>query len=303
MEPRQIVIRSKDFHPELLAELKYLGATILNSTPSMLWIAQDKIEPSWADCVWRDVRGLRIESITDGRKKLKAISKSWRYHGDLFHRRGALIADPFLKKQHETLAFPVTIPDSAVPVFTMAATDLIYYSHEVQRPTVDGQIAFLENKTQPPSRAYLKLWEALTILGEWPKRGEQVVDLGSSPGSWSWALAQLQAQILSIDRSELAPAVMKSRNVEFKRGDAFSFQPTPMDWVFSDVICFPEKLYTYVQTWIQSGHCQKFVCNVKFTGDVDPKMVDRFRKIPHSRVLHLLNGKKEVTWICHPKIP
>ena len=304
MIPRQIVIRSKEYQKELLEELKCLRATVLNSTPSTLWVQEDKFEPAWADCVWRNVKSLQFESITDAQKKLKVISKQWRYYGDLFNRRGALIAEKLSSvKKAENFCFPGVLPLASVPAFTLADPHLILYSHEVTRPTVDGVIPFQENKQIPPSRAYLKLWEALTILGEWPKKGDWVLDLGSSPGSWSWALSELHAHVLSIDRSALNEKIVRNKNIEFKRGDAFSFKPVKMDWVFSDVICFPDKLLEYVQTWIRSGYCNQFVCNVKLTGEVDPFMIEQFKKLPHSRVLHLLNGKKELTWLCHPKLP
>ncbi len=308
MIPRQIAILPKEFQKELQNELqnelKYHRAKVLHSTSSTLWIEEDDgFEPAWADCVWRDVKGIEFDSITDAQKKLRAISPRWRYYGDLLNRRGALIAEKLtFKKKQEAFQFPGTVPLASLPVFTLADQNLILYSNSVSRPTLDGRIPFQENRDTPPSRAYLKLWEALTILGEWPKPGESVVDLGSSPGSWTWALSELKANVLSLDRADLDEKVMRNRTIEFRRGDAFSFKPTPMDWVFSDVICFPEKLLEYVQTWLDSRHCERFVCNIKITGEADPALIEKFQKLPHSRVLHVLNGKHELTWIRHPKI-
>ncbi len=301
--PRQILIRPKEFQKELLDELRYHQAQVIYSTDETHWLQEDRFEPAWADCVWRDVKGLEFDSITDAQKKLRAISPRWRYFGDLFHRRGALIAEGVVsKKKQQPFRFPSLPPSASDPVFTLADEHWILYSQSVSRPTMNGLIPFEENKDVPPSRAYLKLWEALTILGEWPQPGERVVDLGSSPGSWSWALAELNARVVSLDRTELSPKVMRSTNIEFRRGDAFSFQPTPMDWVFSDVICYPEKLFDYVHSWLESGHCQKFVCNIKLRGESDPVLIERFQTLPQSRVLHTLHGKHELTWIHHPRL-
>ncbi|MGK5084993.1 SAM-dependent methyltransferase [Bdellovibrionota bacterium FG-1] len=303
MNPRQLCIIAKDHKDELLQELAYLGVTRLYATDLTIGVQEDDVEPAWAQSVWRKVQSIKIESIGDAQRKLKEISKSWRYHGDLFNRRGALIADGLnLAKASRPFRFPSRGEKSPPPVFTLAEPDLILYSQEIRRPTYDGNVSFIENKGIPPSRAYLKLWEALTVLGDWPRANDTVVDLGSSPGSWSWALAELGANVLSIDRSELSDQLRKYKNIEFTAGDAFSFVPRKMDWVFSDVICYPEKLYEYMRTWTESGYCQKFVCSVKFAGNPDYRMIDQFRKLPHSRVLHLCHNKNEVTWICHPKI-
>lgn len=305
MQPRQLVLISPEYAKELATELPFLGLKPLYSTPTQYGLAEDAIEPAWAQCVWRDVRMIEVSSITDAQAKLKALSSSWWYHGDLLHRRGALIAEKLnIVPQPEFYKFPPSREKKpAPPSFTMAESGLIYYSHSVQRATPDGLMTFKENRATPPSRAYLKLWEALTVLGDWPRKGESVVDLGACPGSWSWALAVLSTQVLSIDRAPLDPSLARYENIRFQVGDAFSLRPQKMDWVFSDVICFPEKLLEYVSEWQDSGLCDKFVCSVKFHGRPDPRLIDEFRRRPHSRIIHLRHNKNELTWISHPKIP
>lgn len=303
MNPGQLCIIAKEFKKELLEELSFLGLTKLYATDLTLGVQEDQVEPAWAQSVWRDVQTIEIDSIGDAQRKLKAISPLWRYHGDQFNRRGALIAEGLnLGKPARPYRFPSRGEKDPPPVFTMAESGLIYYSRKIRRPSYDGKVSFFEDKITAPSRAYLKLWEALTIIGDWPRKEDHVVDLGSSPGSWSWALAELGAHVLSIDRSPLSDQLRKYKNIEFTKGDAFSFEPRKMDWVFSDVICFPDKLYEYIRRWIDSGHCGKFVCSVKFTGSPDYRIIDQFRKLPHSRILHLSHNKNEVTWMSHPKL-
>lgn len=301
INPKQLAFCSPDHHTDLLDELKLLKMKVIHQDTTTCWIQNDLAEPVWAQAVWRDLQTLEIESIADAQRKLKTIAPIWRYHGGHFHRRGSLIAQKLnIFPENKEWAFPPNNSINPPPAFTMANPNLIFYSHQVSRPSLNGEIAFQENKTEPPSRAYLKIWEALTILGDWPKPNDRVVDLGSAPGSWTWALSQLGASVLSIDRAKLKLPQESLRNVTYQSGDAFSFKPEKMDWVFSDVICFPEKLFQYVSEWIQSGQCQKFVCSIKFTGKPDLGIIHRFRKLPNSRVLHLSHNKNEVTWIGHP---
>jgi 23S rRNA (cytidine2498-2'-O)-methyltransferase len=300
--PKQLAFIAPDFKSELKDELEFLKMNLLKETDRVLWVENDRVEPVWAQGVWRDVQALEITSITDAQTKLKAISPTWRYHGDLFHRRGELIAEGLdTVLETEQYHFTRGVVKKMPPAFTLVEPNLVFWTRSVSRPSLTGAMSFKENKN-PPSRAYLKLWEALTLLGDWPNKTSQVVDLGSSPGSWTWALAKLGAQVLSIDRSKLDPLLDAFTNVEFRTGDAFSLAPEKKDWVFSDVICYPDKLLEYMKGWLDSGHCSKFVCSVKFAGKPDYDVIQQFRALPHSRVLHLTHNKNEVTWMRHPKI-
>ena len=50
-----------------------------------------------------------------------------------------------------------------------------------------------------PSRAFAKLTEALARLGHWMGPGERCVDLGASPGGWSFVALGKGAQVIAVD--------------------------------------------------------------------------------------------------------
>jgi 23S rRNA (cytidine2498-2'-O)-methyltransferase len=163
----------------------------------------------------------------------------------------------------------------------------------------NGEVHFLEDHTRPPSRAYLKLWEALTIAGQRPGPGDLCLDLGSSPGGWTWVLARLGARVISVDKAPLAPAVARMRGVEYRAESAFALDPValgPIDWLFSDVVCYPARLLALVERWLSRGACRRFVCTVKFQGATDHETAARFAAIPGSALRHLVHNKHELTW-------
>ena len=127
--------------------------------------------------------------------------------------------------------------------------------------------------------------------------------MGGSPGGWAWVIQKCGANVLSIDRAPLDPAVTRLRGVTFQKRDAFTLLPdefraqgTQIDWLFSDLICYPEKLYEWVMHWVESGICKNFICTLKFKGEADLAIVDKFAAIPDSRVRHLFHNKNELTW-------
>src|SRR5262249_3767361 len=119
----------------------------------------------------------------------------------------------------------------------------------------------------PPSRAYRKLEEAFAWMGAAPRAGETCVDLGAAPGSWTYAAARRGARVLAVDRAPLAPAVAGLRGVTTVAGNAFTYAPpAPVDWLFSDIVCEPERAIALAGDWLAAERCRNLVVTVKFKG-------------------------------------
>jgi 23S rRNA (cytidine2498-2'-O)-methyltransferase len=141
------------------------------------------------------------------------------------------------------------------------------------------------------------LWEALTLLGEWPAPGEVCFDLGAAPGGWTWVLAGLGADVVAVDKAELDPAVAAMPGVSVRRESAFGIAPVDADWMFSDVIAYPARLLGLVQAWIDAGRVRRIVCTLKFQGATDHAAAEAFAAIQGGRVLHLFCNKHELTFL------
>jgi tRNA(Ser,Leu) C12 N-acetylase TAN1 len=70
---------------------------------------------------------------------------------------------------------------------------------------------------RPLNRAEWKLKEALTAFAIDLPAGARVLDLGSAPGGWAKALAELGAQVVAVDPADLDPAVEALPNVQHLR--------------------------------------------------------------------------------------
>jgi 23S rRNA (cytidine2498-2'-O)-methyltransferase len=130
-------------------------------------------------------------------------------------------------------------------------------------PFPRGEVPAASDKAAP-SRAFAKLVEAEARLGHGIRAGESCVDLGASPGSWTYVAANRGAQVVAVDRSELRADLMQDRRVQFQPGDAFSFQPRhPVDWLLCDVIAPAERTAGLLLEWLKRGWCRKFIVTLK----------------------------------------
>ncbi|MDR3303118.1 MAG: hypothetical protein LBS86_01760 [Treponema sp.] len=257
----------------------------------------------WAHNVWLEPFRLEFSSIKNAAAALRAIQRNWCPTFFTCFRRGELIQNELPPLSHKPRAFPWQLPDAPIGAWTLLDEHTLIASARCSSPFPGGGITFEEDKNEPPSRAYLKLWEALTVLRARPRAGERCLDAGASPGGWTWALARMGADILAIDRAPLAERIARMPGVRFMRHDAFTVKPEDIgaiDWLFCDVICYPPRLYEWVEKWLGSGLCRNFVCTIKMQGTIGGESCDalrRFAAIPDSRVLHLHHNKHELTWM------
>ena len=266
-------------------------------------------EPYWASTVMKNPFLLEFDSIKAAASALKAVQRNWAPYQFQLFRRGALIQEnlPYINLKPRT--FPLEIPKSPVGLYTLTGEHKLIASADTSSPLPAGRISFVEDHENPPSRAYLKIQESLSLAHYFfgvplPSENQRCFEAGACPGGWTWVLAGLGTEVLAVDRAELSSELMKNPLVTFRAHDAFTLKPNELgsfDWVFSDVICYPERLLSWVRTWLESGKTKNMICTIKMQGEIDWKIVEEFAKIPHSRVLHLNYNKHELTWIhCEP---
>ena len=295
-EIRSAYLGSEEYMEPLKNELDGIigihDQLILSSAPT--------IKSLWSINTWQNPTILTIDSINDGAKKLKATQRNWCLYSYQFHRRAKLIQEKLPHISAKPLRFPCSLPTSPIGSWTLLTQNQILASSKCSSLFQNGEILFEEDNEGPPSRAYLKLYESLTKIEKFPQPGEFCIDAGGSPGGWAWAIQKLGARVLSVDRSPLDLKIASLPNVEYHKGDVFAIKPSDfdkVDWLFSDVICYPEKLFEWISIWVDSKKCKNFICTIKFQGVPDYGFARKFLEIKGSQVVHLYHNKHELTFI------
>jgi len=287
--------------PGLLPELvRELGHAVTAVRDPLVTTAAPPQAAAFAANVWLDARWINAASIGQAANKLREIQRNWQLVPSGQYRRAALVAAKLPKVAAKPLVFGEPLPTAPLGAFTLWEDNLLLASPRTSEPVPDGVYRFAEDRTGPPSRAYLKLWELFTRLGVQPQPGELCLDMGGCPGGWAWVLAQLGARVFCVDKAPLAPSVDRHPLVTACLGSAFGLDPRHVgaaDWLFSDVICYPDRLYAWLARWLELGECRRFVMTVKLQGETDFTLLDRFRTIPGSRLLHLSHNKHELTFV------
>lgn len=261
--------------------------------------------PYWARSAMLKPRILDFESIGEAANSLKNIQRNWAPYQYQYFRRANLIQEKLPYINLKPRVFPVKIPAKPIGLYTLISEKQMIFSAETSSFLPAGKITFLEDHENPPSRAYLKIQESLAMANllngtEFPKPGEHCFEAGACPGGWTWVLVGLGASVHAVDRAELSPELMENPLVKFQAHDAFTLKPQDVgfcDWVFSDVICYPERLLKWVNEWLESGLCRNMICTIKMQGEPDWNIIKQFSEIPGSRIVHLNYNKHELTWI------
>jgi 23S rRNA (cytidine2498-2'-O)-methyltransferase len=121
-----------------------------------------------------------------------------------------------------------------------------------------------------PSRSTLKLEEAfLVFLTEEQRKkslrpGLSAVDLGASPGGWTWQFVSRGIRVSAVDNGNMDQRLLDSGLVHHVRGDGFTFTPKkPVDWMVCDIVEQPSRIARLCAQWIGRKWCRFSVFNLK----------------------------------------
>jgi 23S rRNA (cytidine2498-2'-O)-methyltransferase len=293
-------LAAEGFADQLQEELQRAGTAVVHRHERLFVCAGAAVASAWAANVWHDCQELPVDSIGSAARTLRDIQRNWAMYAPLHHRRAALIQERLPHVSAKPVAFPAQAPSAPLGSWTLLSPDRLLVAAHCSSPFANGEVAFVEDRTGPPNRAYLKLWEALVRLGRWPGPGERCLDLGASPGGWTWVLARLGAAVVAVDKAPLDPKVAAMTGVSWRGESAFALEPASVgavDWLFSDIVCYPARLLRLVETWRSSGLVRNFVCTLKFQGETDHDAAAAFAAIPGAQVLHLHHNKHELTFL------
>jgi 23S rRNA (cytidine2498-2'-O)-methyltransferase len=166
-----------------------------------------------------------------------------------------------------------------------------------------------------PSRSTLKLAEALAwFLGEEAaakrlRAGMTAVDLGASPGGWTWQLVRRGLMVTAVDNGPMDAALLETGQVKHRREDGFRFRPAePVDWMVCDMIESPSRVCALAARWIGEGWCRETIFNLKLpmkkrweeVQRAQATIAEALQGTPHRlRLKHLYHDREEVTaWLA-----
>jgi 23S rRNA (cytidine2498-2'-O)-methyltransferase len=172
-------------------------------------------------------------------------------------------------------------------------------------------IARLRMPSAAPSRSTLKLAEALLEFFDDRERerlfapGSTAVDLGASPGGWTWQLVQRHMQVIAVDNGAIDPALLESGQVKHRHEDGFHFRPAePVDWMVCDMVESPSRIARLAAKWIAQGWCRETLFNLKLPMKKRWEEVERCRALVdeilggggyYLRIKQLYHDREEVT--------
>jgi 23S rRNA (cytidine2498-2'-O)-methyltransferase len=285
-----------EFLEELRAELDEQGEV----HHDLLLSTNKTTKACFAQDIWLEPQKVSFESISEAVKILKNAGKFWYLHPLSHVRRSRLIEQQLRQYKALNSSFPISTQVPSIGVFSLLDNNTLVFSAKRFKKWPDGQCFFIEDKVNPPNRAYLKLWEALTLLNKYPKEGDSVLDLGASPGGWTYVMQSLGGLVTSVDKAPLDPKIANLPGVTCLQQSAFALDPEQCDkvydWVLSDVACYPERAYELIMKWIKFKKAKQLIFTIKLQGETDLEVIKTFQSIPNSFITNMFYNKHEATF-------
>ena len=126
------------------------------------------------------------------------------------------------------------------------------------------------------------------------------MDLGASPGGWTYVMQSLGTTVTAVDKAPLDPKIANLAGVNSLMQSAFALDPNELDhvydWVLSDIACYPERAYALVMKWITSGKAKQIIFTIKLQGETQLDTLKLFQAIPNACIINLFYNKHEATF-------
>ncbi len=175
-------------------------------------------------------------------------------------------------RAHKLLTFQESTRRPVIHVFFIApgCCYVGYSLHNNNSPFYMG-IPRLKLSVDAPSRSTLKLEEAFHLfipIDEWDQRlasGMHAVDLGASPGGWTYQLVQRSMMVHAVDNATMAKSLMDTGQVKHHQIDGFKFKPWQRNiyWLVCDMVEKPSRVAQLVTEWLVKGWCREAIFNLK----------------------------------------
>lgn len=286
--------------PEFISELCKELDEIADIKEDLVFSYVKKLPVCFALDIWLEPQIVTFQSISEAAKILRQVGKFWYLHPLCHLGRSRLIEEQLKTYTRLTRHFPLESKIPPIGVFTLLDKNTLAYSLKRSKKWPQGKCFFVEDKINPPNRAYLKLWEALTLLEKYPQPGDTALDLGASPGGWTYVMQSLGAQVTAVDKALLDANIACLPRVNFIKQSAFALDPARLeqsyDWVLSDIACYPERALNLIKKWINSGKAKQMIFTIKLQGETNLQIIKQLQAIPNSGTLHLYHNKHEATF-------
>lgn len=291
-----VYVCKKEFIEELKEELGEINEIV----EDLVFSSHQQLNVCFAQDIWLNPQIVNFQSISEAVKILKSVGTFWYLHPISHIRRSRLIEQGLRQFKSLVSSFPLQTDLPSIGVFSLLDNNRLIFSSQRLKKWPDGECFFIEDKKNPPNRAYLKLWEALTLLNKYPQKGDLALDLGASPGGWTYVMHSLGAQVTAVDKAPLSSKIAQLEGVQCIQQSAFAIDPEQCpisyDWVLSDVACYPERAYNLIIKWIKSKKAKQLIFTIKLQGKTDLKTIKKLQEIPNSYVHNLFHNKHEATF-------
>jgi 23S rRNA (cytidine2498-2'-O)-methyltransferase len=166
--------------------------------------------------------------------------------------------------------------------------DTAYSGYSVGGNSCPWQMGIPRLKFPPgaPSRSTLKLEEAFhTFLSSSDqarlfRQGTTAVDLGASPGGWTWQFVRRGMRVIAVDNGKMDRQLLGSGLVQHVRGDGFTYAPSrPVDWMVCDIVEQPSRIARLAAQWLARKWCRCSIFNLKLPMKKRYEEVVRCREI------------------------